>query len=274
MDLLKDQMLPNARDLGGFTAGTESTVTYGKIFRSAAPVVPAHANAIELAGVKTVMDLRTDAERTGRPLVVPASATVTHLDILADEPDNAPVSLGRLAAGKPPIAPDDMNPTIMRETMAAGYRTFVLLPGAQQRYGELLRGLLEADSTPVLVHCTAGKDRTGWAVALILLTLGVHYDDVMTDYLDSASQMSEIFATARAKVLEHGGDLDTLEMALTVLPEYLDTAHDTMLSEYGTLDNYLVQGLGLDRDYREQLQERMLRPATFDNPGQPRKVAP
>ncbi len=272
MDLLKDQSLPNARDLGGFRVGCDLEVSYRQVFRSSAPIQPEHANAIELAGVRTVVDLRTDAERTGRPLVIPQSCKVTHLDILADEPDDAAVSLGQLAAGRPPKSPEGMNPAIMRQTMAAGYRTFVLLPGAQNRYATLLRELLDDGSTPTLVHCTAGKDRTGWAVALILLSLGVDYDDVMADYLESASQMSELFATARARASEHGGDLETLEMALTVLPEYLESAYNAMKSEYGSIDSYLVEGLNLERDYRDRLQERLLQPTESTMSTSPGKV--
>ena len=63
------------------------------------------------------------------------------------------------------------------------YLDFVRLPSARSAFGELYRRLAVEETHPALVHCTTGKDRTGWAVAVLLLWLGVDDETVMADYL-------------------------------------------------------------------------------------------
>ncbi len=254
MDVLALQQLPNARDLGGHRGAGGQYVKPSWVLRSAAPTSAEHSAAISRLAVETVVDFRTDAERTGQALTLPANVKTVHLDILADEPDDAPASLGRMAAGAPPADPDSITPDLTRGIMLDAYRTFALLPGARQRYSQLLASLATPSAGPTLLHCTAGKDRTGWATALILLSLGVDRDDVMADYLASAAEVAVLLEPIRRKVAEHGGNVDAVDMVLSVREEYLDTALTAMTEEYGSLSQYLTAGLGLPVDFAEQLQ--------------------
>ena len=254
MDVVALKQLPNARDLGGHRGAGGQQVKPGWVLRSAAPTTAEHSAAISQLAITTVVDFRTDAERIGQPLMLPAEVATVHLDILADEPDDGPASLGRMAAGAPPADPDSITPDLTRGIMLDAYRTFALLPGARQRYGQLLASLLTPAPGPTLLHCTAGKDRTGWATALILLSLGVDRDDVMADYLASADEVAALLEPIRRKVAEHGGNVDAVDMVLSVREEYLDTALIAMTEEYGSLSEYLTAGLGLPTDFAEQLQ--------------------
>ncbi|MCH9719159.1 MAG: tyrosine-protein phosphatase [Actinomycetia bacterium] len=258
MDVLTLQQLPNARDLGGHRGASGQQVKSSWVLRSAAPTTAEHSAAISQLAIGTVVDFRTNAERTGQPLTVPANVKTVHLDILADEPDDAPASLGRLAAGSPPADPDSITPDLTRGIMLDAYRTFALRPGARQRYSQLLASLVTPSTGPMLLHCTAGKDRTGWATALILLSLGVDRDDVMADYLASAHEVAVLLEPIRRKVAEQGGNVDAVDMVLSVREEYLDTALTAMTEEYGSLSQYLTAGLGLPADFTERLQTHAL----------------
>ena len=250
--------LPNGRDLGSHRTASGLVVGAGRVFRSGAPVDEDHARALELLGVRTVMDLRTDPERENRPLLLPEGTSVLLADILAEEPEDGPASLGRIARAAVSGGAGDLSAAEMRETFRRGYRSFVTLPGARRRSGEVLTALADPGTGPALIQCTAGKDRTGWISALVLLALGVDADDVMSDYLASGPAVARLFAPLREMVAERGGNVDTLDLALAVLPEYLDESLQTMVAEYGSLQRYLTDGLGLAPGFTDLLQRRLL----------------
>lgn len=250
--------LPNGRDLGGLRAASRLVVGEGRVFRSGAPVDEDHARALHTLGVRTVMDLRTGAERQSRPLLLPEGTAVLLADILAEEPEDGPASLGRIARAAVSGGAGDFSAAEMRETFLRGYRSFVTLPGARRRSGEVLAALAAPGTGPALIQCTAGKDRTGWISALVLLALGVDADDVMSDYLASGPAVARLFAPYREIVAEQGGNVDALDLALAVFPEYLDESLRTMVAEYGSLQHYLTDGLGLAPDFRDRLGQQLL----------------
>jgi protein-tyrosine phosphatase len=132
----------------------------------------------------------------------------------------------------------------------------------------LIQRLSEEASRPTNLHCTAGKDRAGWASALVLRTLGVPEDVVMEDYLLSqqylAESNEETLATVRGIVAGVQGvpedevDMSTLEALLTVEPEYLQAAFDAVAEQYGDWDTYLTENLGLTPDEIEAFREQLL----------------
>jgi protein-tyrosine phosphatase len=108
---------------------------------------------------------------------------------------------------------------------------------------------------PGLFHCTTGKDRTGWAAAALLTLLGVPKETVFEDYLRSNDNIipfyRETFETAAAAGVEE-------EIPLAILgvrAEYLETAFDEMEKQYGTIENYFSEGLGIDADQQQALRE-------------------
>jgi protein-tyrosine phosphatase len=128
--------------------------------------------------------------------------------------------------------------------MEETYRGFVRHNTA--RFAEFFAHLLASDE-PTVFHCTAGKDRTGFAAALLLKAVGATDDEVMHDYL----------LTNERLVLPEESRMGLPREAMAVLwrvqPEFLQAAFDELESSYGSLDGYLRDGLALGRAERERL---------------------
>lgn len=250
--------LPNGRDLGGHDTDSGRTVRSGLVHRSAAPSTEDHVTALVDMGVTHSLDLRTHEEREMRPGMLPAGARVVVVDMLADEPEAGPASLGAIARAAVKGDTEALTPDRLDEIFVQGYRSFVTLDSARGSTATVLRHLAEPDAGPVLLHCTAGKDRTGWVVAVLLTTLGVPWDAVMADYLLSGPEVLALFAPFRERVAEQGGDVAAMERAISVFPHYLEAARDEAQSRYGSWDVYLTQGLGLDHVTLDALRTRLL----------------
>jgi len=115
------------------------------------------------------------------------------------------------------------------------------------RFAEFFQHLLE-ESEPLVFHCTAGKDRTGFAAALILLALGVSRDDVMRDYLLTNERLQP------PRHSRFGLAPDVAAVLWRVQPEFLEVAFDTVQAEYGGVEAYLRNGLGLGEPERQRLR--------------------
>jgi protein-tyrosine phosphatase len=115
-----------------------------------------------------------------------------------------------------------------------------------------LFGLLLEDAAPLLFHCSAGKDRTGFGAALILSALGVHRDDVMQDYL--ATNRFWRGDSALARELPDAA----AEILLRVHPELLDGAFAVIVREHGTLEGYFERALGISEARLAAWRGRML----------------
>lgn len=143
--------------------------------------------------------------------------------------------------------------------LVEGNRAFVTEFGAQ--YRGFLEGLTEAENFPTLFHCTAGKDRAGFAAAVALMAVGVPRETVMRDYLltngytaehtDSTLRLIRLASLFRA-------DPEAVRPLFEARRSYLQAAFDTIDSEYGSTDAYLRAGLGLDDDARERLRANLL----------------
>jgi protein-tyrosine phosphatase len=250
--------LPNGRDIGGLRGFDGRLVSRGLVFRSGMIASPDSAAVLELLGVGRVFDLRTEPERTARPDQLPTSAELVVADVLADDPGSGAASLGKIARTVLTSETEMMTAQELQETFRAGYRSFVSLNSAQRASHDVLAATADPDAAPMVVHCTAGKDRTGWLIALILLSIGVSEDQVMDDYLASAEPVWELFAPHRDEFERRGGDIETMRIAIGVFPDYLEGALDEIASRYGSLDSFLNVGLGLPEDFRQQLTDRLL----------------
>ena len=123
--------------------------------------------------------------------------------------------------------------------------------------------LLEERSGGFLVHCSAGKDRTGFAAAMIKLALGVSREVVERDYLltnDFVDYENEV-GPRLAKLLGDKAPSKAAALALSgVRLEYLHAAFDSSEATFGTIDGYLHEALALDEPTRQELQHRYLEP--------------
>lgn len=232
---------PNFRDIGGYRTADGQWVKSGLIFRSDQlnRLNDRDLAAIDALGPSLVVDLRTQSERDREPDRIPPRGRALILDVAAD----ASGSLGgdirkaeaAIAAGKG------------AEMLIDANRDFVSRPSARAAYGELLRRLIDGGQEPLIYHCTAGKDRTGWATAMLLALLGVPRETVMADYLRSNTYL-QAKNEATMKLLATSGEGINpafLEPVLTVRPEYLQSAFDEVDRTYGSMEAYAREGLGL-----------------------------
>jgi protein-tyrosine phosphatase len=251
--------LPNFRDLGGYPVAGGGRVRRGALYRS---VELNHLHGEDLAtfaamGIRTVVDLRTQAERDAQPDVVPDGTETVVCDVLAGMTSAAPADLLRVIAD-PAAAEDLLGEGKALALFEGAYRDIVSLPSALDAYRRFFTLVAEGSKRPLLFHCTTGKDRTGWAAAAALLLLGVSEDDVRADYLftnrDLLPALKPVFEQFRAA----GGDPTLLEPVLGVDVAYLDTALTEMRLEFGDIEGYFVDGLGLDRDVVDSLRRDLV----------------
>jgi protein-tyrosine phosphatase len=233
----------NFRHLGGYTGHAGRRVVSHRLFRSdhLGALTREDVACLRELGVRRVLDLRGAAERATAPCAL-ADVTVHSLAI---EPTIVQKLSALIEAGHR-LTPDEVV-----DHMKDTYRGFVRQN--THRFSELFRHLLEADA-PLVFHCTAGKDRTGFAAALILASLGVGAQDVMRDYL---------LTNERLRPLEpsrHGLAPEVQMVLWRVQPDFLHAALEALETDYGGMEGYLREGLGLGAPERERLRALYLEP--------------
>jgi protein-tyrosine phosphatase len=178
-------------------------------------------------------------ERAGGPYQLPGLRQHS----LAIEPSVVQGLQDMLAAG------ERLDAAAAHRLMLELYRS--LVNDQAHRFAEMFEQLLQ-DDTPAVFHCTAGKDRTGYAAALILLALGVPRHVVMQDYLLSNAlyRRPELPATQTPR--------DVLDVLWRVEEGFLAAALDTLDAEHGGVERYLEQRLGLGRAALRALAQRYL----------------
>lgn len=248
------QGAPNFRDLGGYQTEDGRRVKPGMLFRSDQldRLTDADLAAMERLRLAYVVDLRTESERAREPDRLPRGAKPVVLDVSAD----ADGSLGgdmrkaqaAIAAGRGV------------ELLEAANRDFVLLPSAKAAYRALVALVADPATGPLVYHCTAGKDRTGWASAVLLSILGVPRERIYYDYLASNAYLAQKNAGILASLKASGAPIDpaNLEPVLGVRRAYLDSAFAEVDRVYGSMDAYVRKGLGLSDAQIESIRRKYL----------------
>jgi protein-tyrosine phosphatase len=204
------------------------------------------AQQIRALGIRRVLDFRGVNERTSAECSVPG----VQVHSLAIEPTIVQVLAELTGAGHRPGEAEVVHH--MQET----YRGFVRRSAS--KFAEFF-ALLLASREPTVFHCTAGKDRTGWASALLLHVAGVDDETILTDYLLTNDFSSGTRDKYLGLVEEHlGADkVDVYERVMVADADYLQTAYDTATASYGGVDGYLRDGLGLDDATLSRLREKL-----------------
>ncbi len=252
--------LPNFRDAGGLATGS---LRPGVVFRSSqlADATEADQRALVTLGVTIVFDLRTARASAARPDQLPAGVRVVTLDVLADAPTSGATAMERLVTGNAAGADigainDAVGNGRAHALMIQTYRDLVLLPSARSAYRTFLEAFADGDGAAV-VHCTAGKDRTGWAIALLQHIAGTSDDDIVADYLRSSDPIRLAYTPMLEAFGAAGGDATALADMIMVRPEYLSSAIATATDEFGSVDEYLRSGLGVDDETVARVRTRL-----------------
>ena len=252
---LDTQGIHNFRDYGGWKTRSGGQVRTGLLFRSGHHVEATDEDLAAIAplGIHTVIDLRGESERAAHPCrrVEGFDGEVLFYD---GETTSSPPHMD--------IGPDTSAADFARDRMLAVYTRMPVNPAMQTMFARYLRALVERDGAS-LVHCFAGKDRTGIAATLVLHILGVSEADQRAEFLRT-NDAPTIDVLRRQSVpgiearLGRTLDEEGIRALLEVHGDYLDRFHAIVNESYGSLDAWLEAEIGVDDALREALRERYL----------------
>lgn len=255
--------LKNARQLGGYIGADGRPVKDGLLIRTEGLDKLSDEAAAELAnryGVRYVVDFRMEREKTLDPdKEIPGAVnewiTVYEMDMSAPE-----VAAMMARISKAENALQKSAEYAKTGKLATLYTEILLSDRGQKGYARFFDILLNADG-PVLWHCTYGKDRAGVAAALLLYALGVDEDTIMEDFLLTNEVYRENITKMEAGLKAAGYDdavVGEAQAMAGVKGEYLKAAFDAVKKEYGSMENYIRNQLGVSDEALHQLREKYL----------------
>lgn len=240
----------NFRDLGGYPTKDGRSVKWGSLFRSAVMSEIDHegTQALRHMGIVTICDLRTNSERRHRP-----TKWHEHLptDLVSCDYESSAGKLSTLAQM------ESTDASVMRQRVIEAYRAF---PEEQAANFRLLFRRLADGKVPLVFNCSAGKDRTGAAAALILAILNVPREQIIEDFL---------LTNEWADTLERRmSDLDDFRPIFQTRPEvlqpmivvertYLENFFERLDVVYGGPEGYVVERLGIGSSELEAIRNSL-----------------
>ena len=235
----------NFRDIGG-TPTPDGPVRRGLVYRSAvlSGLDQAGQEALEKLGVTDVFDLRGELEidREG-PDRVPGSVTVT---VAPFHPEDGTMPVHAAAA-------DHADPATPIDRTRRYYAAIPVFGPAQRSVATIMQAIGTTEGS-VLVHCAAGKDRTGWTIATLLTILGADHDTILQEYLLSNAAMGSLRDWLQEK---YGDNFDADSALLGVDESYLHTAWHSVEANFGSFDGYLT-AIGVGPDAQDAIRARLI----------------
>jgi protein-tyrosine phosphatase len=233
----------NFRDFGGYRTSDGGTVRRGLVFRSAhlGGLTDTDRSALGKLGVKTIVDLRGVSEAAETPHLISGLACKVvgaHIEPQLGEHLRAGLENGTLT------------PFVVMGLLTDHYRDYPrrCAPG----FRTLFTTLSDGTHRPLVFHCTAGKDRTGFASALLLSLLGVPWDHVMEDYL----RTNDLWTGHIGRYPEL--DIDTRAAIVEARRPYLEAAFAAVREDYGSIEAFAEKSLGIDAKARDRLKAELL----------------
>ncbi|MDD4515208.1 tyrosine-protein phosphatase [Massilibacteroides sp.] len=221
----------NVRDLGGYQAADNKTVKWKKVIRSGDLNLLTDKDLVcfEAIPLKSYVDFRHSEEIRSAPDKYPVSIiNQFHLPV---ETGNI-LSFQKMTPEFAETALVDINKYFVRES--------------QNTYKRFFEILMDGEKSPLLFHCSAGKDRTGFAAALFLASLGVDRETIINDYLLTNECLKDKYADLTAR-------MPILKPLFEVRQEYILGAFDVIDNEYGGMEKYLTNQLGVDLNRMREL---------------------
>lgn len=244
----------NFRDIGGLRTENGRSVRSGLFYRSEGPAsfLEAHLAELRTLGVRTVCDLRSDGEREAAPHNwCGPGCRILNLVMNTDMRAQGKEAWEGLHA--------DPSAAELYRVINESYRA---MPGALLPHLHSIVSALIDGQTPLVLHCTAGKDRTGVAVALILTLLGVRRSDIAADYAKTALFMGDPRLVASVeevwgKNLGVRPDAEMLALMMGIDEAHLATAFEEVGEQWGGVPAYFAAG-NVDEAVQERLRATML----------------
>jgi len=257
---MSDRILPfegveNFRDYGDYPAGGGFTIARGRLLRSAHHARATDADLARFAGleVEVLVDLRRRAERAAQPNRLPPSFR------------GRIIESGDADAGEAPhvtfLRSTDLTEESVRGFMVETYRGLAFEPRHVELFSRYFAALGQAEGA-VLIHCAAGKDRTGVLAALTHALLSVHADDLMADYLltNEAARLdarAPEIAEVIARTYGREPSLTAVRAFLGVEPSFLHAAFAEIEARHGSVERYLDAVLGVGPDLRGRIADKL-----------------
>ena len=247
----------NFRDFGGYPTVSGKMVRWRQLYRSSklSELTDMGLETFESLGIRMVIDLRSSSEIESDP------------DRLAQGVDWQNITLENSSIGAALVQALQTGDTsgLEFDKLVQSYADFYI--SNVEQYGELLPLVMSSDNRPIDIHCAGGAGRTGFTVALIQLVLGVTEVGVMDDYLLTneviASDLQEAVEYFLETMISYGHipteeDRENLTNFVTMHSEYLQAALDRVVEEYGSVDNFIRDGIGITDEQRNTFRAALL----------------
>lgn len=244
----------NTRDLGGYMTTCNKTVKKNLLFRSDRfdKITKEDQKKLIDLGIKRVIDFRSQTEKDKSPNNLPSEIDIVEIEINSDKK-----------------VTDDLNTLLKEDTKENNEKIKKFLIEANRdfivdmadNFKFFLKFIIN-NETPTCFHCSAGKDRTGFATFLIYTILGVPRDIILEDYLKSNNYISETIEETKFKVADilnvPHEKADKLLPLLYVDISYITSAIEEAEKRYGTIENFIIKKLGITPGLQQKFKDYML----------------
>ncbi len=239
--------IQNFRDEGGYRTQRGRMVKWGKIYRSGyiGQYTSRDSMKISDAGIKTIIDLRTEDEAMKQPLFFP-HIRIVHVPIVAS---NRQEILRRIQENK----------TRSRDGVLFMEDVYIkFVTQCTEDFAQILQLFVDENNYPILVQDDLGKDRAGYLMSLVLMLLDVPYETVVKDYLESNVYVDPSFMSSTVRSLSMDAQ-ETMTVLLSVDESYLDIAYNEIERKYGSFKEFRREGLFFSTRNKEKLKDILLR---------------
>ena len=242
----------NFRDLGGYKTEDGRRIKWGKIYRSdnLHSLTDEDVKYLSRLNIKSVVDFRSDEERESEPDRLTPDMTQVLLPIKFQPKELDDETLKNLMENLTFGTLDSSN-------LLVDFNIVIVKDFADE-YKKFFRHVIENNAEPIVFHCTAGKDRAGFASAMILTVLGVPREKVIEDYLLTNTYVKDHVDSEMLEIelkTFFRADTDNLRKINLVAERYIQAAFDTIDSEWGGMDNYISGPLSLTDEDILKLQD-------------------
>ena len=240
----------NTRELGGYKTTDGKSVKWGMLFRSdkLSDISENDQKYLQSLGIKRIVDFRSKGEKTEDPNIIPEGINYIETPINVD---------GAMRSKIEAVLKGETNKEV-KSFLVDANKEFVT--NYTSVYEDFLRGLIDEDG-PTLFHCTAGKDRAGFAAAITLIALGVSKEDVIEDYMKTniftKDKIDEMIDKIKLMSL-YQADAEILRPLIGVERIYIETAFKTAEEKYGSLENFIREGLNISDEEIQILRNKFV----------------